>query len=301
MYKIDNITKLSDITTIHHINKRKKPKKSAKAKAKTKVNKLTLADIKRYADKGILDVELIEYYGKTGEDIPSRLRGVWKAIGTTGKGKALVVKIQSSTGNVNEIRFTRTDFIECDGRTLVIYGSYKRHPNAQEKALLNEWQKIEETHIRDNPYADIHQMKEEFFASSAYPYMSGIESGSGSEWRYDGEYVYNSNTRGEAEAVYKLNCTISENGVCDLGYALCFVIEAAPQYYSGDTTMFRGEIYAIYSDTEIKRYTSPKNAEVAYRMLQKSCVNMPTECDIVELSDGATVGNTIKRVTLSAE
>lgn len=165
----------------------------------------TLCGLKKIAKRGIMSVEISEYYGKTGDEIPERFRGVRKVVGAN----SVAFLLSSPNSNaVSELYFTSgllTDVDECD-RIMTLYDWGKREPNEQEKALLDKWAEIEADCLRENPFADVHKKKMLFFKDSEYPYMSGIESISGKSKKYDLStgLVSDSQTKGEAIMKYKL-------------------------------------------------------------------------------------------------
>lgn len=264
----------------------------------------SLSKIECLANKGVMSVELIELNGKTNEDIPVRLRGVRSVVGSRGKGSSLVLKTLSSTGSISEIQLAKPAFIECNDETLTIYGAGKRTPNAKERMLLNEWQKIQTEFLTENPYSDCYSKKLDFFKESEFPYLSGIERISGKDCRFDGEYVHDSNTRGDVISVYKVYIDHEDVEASDntlkCGYALAFDVmcfgKQRKRYYSGNKVMRRHKSHAVYSDKDIKRYSSVRRAELAYEMLRESHENIPSSCEIVELSVGKTGGKTVKRI-----
>ena len=77
----------------------------------------TFADFKRAAAKGNMSLELIEWYGKTGADIPKRIRGIRRVIKCSQTSLTLqgTVKIR--------LNYQRSSLLDYDGETLTIYSA----------------------------------------------------------------------------------------------------------------------------------------------------------------------------------
>ena len=60
----------------------------------------TLADLKRDAKSGNMSMEMLEWYGKTGEDIKLILRGIRKVEGAN----SVALLLRNNEGNTSELR-----------------------------------------------------------------------------------------------------------------------------------------------------------------------------------------------------
>ena len=77
---------------------------------------MKLADLKRDAASGKIKLELVERYGKTGEEIPERIRG----IRTVSKINTVAIFLANADGVESELRFDSAKLVEYDGKSLTI-------------------------------------------------------------------------------------------------------------------------------------------------------------------------------------
>lgn len=115
----------------------------------------TLAELKRQANSGKMKLELIERYGETNDNIPQRLRGIRKVK----KANSIGLILENLDGKESKLRIERAKLMDYDGKTLIIYEPGEREPNEQEQRVLNEWRKIQEEWIKQNPYNDTYWKK----------------------------------------------------------------------------------------------------------------------------------------------
>lgn len=101
----------------------------------------TLADFKRDAASGKIKLEMVERFGKTGEEIPERCRG----IRTIQSVNTVKIVLETADGLTSSLAFPPAKLIEYDGKSLTIYESGERDLTEQERKVLADWQKIEET------------------------------------------------------------------------------------------------------------------------------------------------------------
>ena len=75
---------------------------------------------------------MIERYGKTGEAIPERLRGIREVseVNTVG------IKLVNQSGAISELSIPRASLINYDGDYLKVYSPGLREPTDAEKSFL---------------------------------------------------------------------------------------------------------------------------------------------------------------------
>lgn len=160
---------------------------------------MTLAQFKRDAAKGNMYLELVERYGKSGNDIPENLQGLRgvKRINSVSvylQGRGSIIE--------SELRLKRATLVEYDGKTLTVYQPALRDPNEQEQALLDQWDKIQDEYMLKNPFGDPYWKRKAFFETSPFPYMSGYDSCQGKSYESHLGKVRDSHIRGEAILKY---------------------------------------------------------------------------------------------------
>ena len=155
----------------------------------------TLAEFKRDAASGKMSLELLERFGST--NIIDRLKGVRKVIRTNTVSATLLCQ----DGAESELRFGSAKLIDYDGDTLVIYEPGYRDPTAQERFVLDEWQKISDEYLRQNPYVPYWKMKD-YFSKCACPWMAGFEPVRGKKYEYG--RVRDNSVRGDTILKYRI-------------------------------------------------------------------------------------------------
>lgn len=125
----------------------------------------TLAEFKRNAASGKMSLEIIERYGKSGNDIPTRLKGIRKVA----KINTVCAMLLNESGETSELRFECASLFEYDGETLVIYEPGMREPTDQEQAVLKHIQAIYEKN-RDTYNGGFWQVKD-YVRNSPCPWM----------------------------------------------------------------------------------------------------------------------------------
>lgn len=98
----------------------------------------TLAELKREAASGKIAFELTEWHGKTGEDIPERLRG----IRTVSKTNTVGITLRNDRQSDSELRLESAVLTEYDGETLTIYAPHRRDMTDIETAVLDKFYQI---------------------------------------------------------------------------------------------------------------------------------------------------------------
>lgn len=158
---------------------------------------MTLAQLKREANTQSISAEMIYRYGK---EIPERLRGIRKAT----RANTVAVFFQNADGSESELLIKAASLIDYDGETLTIYEPGKREPNAEEKAILQEYERLKKKHEEENPFSDGYCFKVSFFnKSKPYDYLSGFETIRGKRYNYDGTITDNA-IKGAAIIKYKI-------------------------------------------------------------------------------------------------
>lgn len=159
----------------------------------------TLADFKRDAAKGKIKLEMVERYGKSGDDIPERCRG----IRTVQKVNSVGIMLATADGLLSELQFPAAKLIEYDGKTLTIYEKGERDLTEQEQKILDEWKKIENDYYEKNPYGESYWKKKEYFKNCPCPWLAGFESVRGKYYNYNGKILDNQ-IRGNAILKYNV-------------------------------------------------------------------------------------------------
>lgn len=143
---------------------------------------LPLAQFKRDVAAGIISLEMISWYGKTGDEIPKRLQGVRRAI----RSNSVAIFLERNDGGgESELQLKRAALVKYTGSELAVFAPLERDPNDQEKAVLEGWKVKEKELTEKNPWSDLFWQKKDYFAKSTCPYMSGFVSLGGSARSYN--------------------------------------------------------------------------------------------------------------------
>ena len=159
----------------------------------------TLADFKRDAASGKIKLELVERFGKTGEEIPERIRG----IRTVSKINTVAIFLANEDGVESELRFVSARLVEYDGKSLTIYKRGERDLTEQERKILADWQKIEDDYYKQNPHGDAYWKKKDYFKKCPCPWLAGYETVKGKYYNYNGK-VLDNQVRGNAILKYNV-------------------------------------------------------------------------------------------------
>jgi|GEM_PF-1737028 len=128
---------------------------------------MTLADLKRDAKGGKIRLELVERFGKTGEDIPERLRGIREVAGVN----TVAINLRNALGEESELRFGRASLIAYDGETLTVYNPGFRDVTSAERAVLDGAAKFKADYEREHPGWDSYYKVLGYYSSSSCPWM----------------------------------------------------------------------------------------------------------------------------------
>lgn len=160
----------------------------------------TLAQLKRDALSGRLSLEMVEHFGKTGNGIPERLRGIRKVIGAN----TVCIKLLNQDGQESELDLKYAKLVAYTDDTLTIYAPNQRDPDEQEQKVLEEAERIAKEYEAENPYSDAFWRVKEFFRQSACPWMAGNEMLRGKKYQSWTGKVIDSSQRGDVILRYKV-------------------------------------------------------------------------------------------------
>lgn len=162
---------------------------------------MTLTQLKRDANSGKLTLELIERFGKTGENIPNTLRGMRKVTGSNSVG----IFLQNENGQTSELTIKSAKLVEYTNDMLLIYEAGEREPTEEERRVLNEWDKLEKEYYKNNPYGDTFWKKKLYFQNSICPWMSGFsDTIRGKRYQMHNQKVLDNKLRGNIILKYKV-------------------------------------------------------------------------------------------------
>lgn len=160
--------------------------------------KYTLSRLKRDAAAGKIQFEMIERYGKTGDEIPERLRG----IRSVARVNTVAIMLVTEDGIESELRFDTAKLTEYDGKTLTIYDPAERKLTFEEREVLESAQKLQNEYEKKYPYGDGGFWKKKHFISkSPCPWMDGNKTIKGKRYNYNGK-VIDYSIRGKAILKY---------------------------------------------------------------------------------------------------
>lgn len=160
---------------------------------------MKLADLKRDAASGKIKLELVERFGKTGEEIPERCRGI-RSIQSVNTVSIMLV---TADGLTSSLDFPSAKLIEYDGKSLTIYERGERDLTEQEQKILADWQKIEAEYEKQNPYGNTYWKKKDYFKKCPCPWMAGFETVRGKYYNHNGK-VLDNQVRGNAILKYNV-------------------------------------------------------------------------------------------------
>lgn len=134
--------------------------------------KRTMAQLKRDANEGKMSLELIERYGKTGENIPERIRGKRRVFGAN--TVALKIARADDPTKESELQIRFASLIDYDGESLTIFEPGARALTPDEKRVFEEARRIVDEYQRKYPYSDGWYYKEKYYIeNSEFPYLFG--------------------------------------------------------------------------------------------------------------------------------
>ena len=101
----------------------------------------SLSQLKHFALNCGVKLELIERFGKTGEDIPPKLRGIRSIYAVHTKSFDLL----SEDGSTSSLGIERASLVSFDGPMMTVHAAGIRPLNDKEQAKMAAWRKIENT------------------------------------------------------------------------------------------------------------------------------------------------------------
>lgn len=159
----------------------------------------TLADLKRDAASGKFSFEMVERFGKYGEEIPARCRG----IRTVYKVNTAGIILMTSDGLTSSLDFPPAKLMDYDGKSLTIYDRGERDLTEQERETLADWQKIESDYYQKNPCGNSYWKRKDYFKNCPCPWLGGYETVRGKYYSYNGKILDNQ-IRGKAILKYRV-------------------------------------------------------------------------------------------------
>lgn len=164
----------------------------------------TFADFKRDAAKGNMSLELIDWYGKTGEEIPKRIRGVRRVVKCTQFSLILQGKEES------RLDYLRSSLLDYDSETLTIYTSGRRPLNEQEQRIVWQWQKLEADYkLSGKSNEEVYYLRKEYYRNSECPWLFSDSFVKGKLTEHDGNVpmIRDKDLRGGVTMRYKVRFT----------------------------------------------------------------------------------------------
>ena len=161
----------------------------------------TLADLKRDARSGKIRFELIEHFGKTGEAIPERVRGIRDVASVN----TVAISLRNARGDESELRFGRAALFAYDGNTLTVYRPGYRALTEQERAVIEGEAAIREEYQRKYPLDDPYWAVKRYYRESPCPWMYGFETIRGKRYQRGEDRVLDNAVRGDAILKYRVH------------------------------------------------------------------------------------------------
>ena len=156
--------------------------------------KKTLAQLRRDAKSGTLVMEMVEHFGRTGDQIPPRLRGPRPLV----DANSVSVFFLNADGKKSACDIARASLVDYDDEGLTVYRFGHRPLTGAEAAALAEWEEIRQS----KQYQDW----KSFWSKKGMEYMSCFDTTAGHGRYYDAAIneVWDLNVRGEAILRYRI-------------------------------------------------------------------------------------------------
>lgn len=163
---------------------------------------MTFAQFKRDAASGIIALEMVERFGKVGEEIPSRLHG----IRTFSKVGAKVMALRNQNGEDSRLEITSANLFEYDGETVCIYNAGERPLTEEERKVWEHSIEVQNKAYEENPYSSScgYYQRKDYVAGSSCPWMIGGETIRGKRFDYR-DTVRDNAVRGKLILKYKVH------------------------------------------------------------------------------------------------
>ena len=162
--------------------------------------KISRVEFMRRAGAGNMSLELIEWYGKTGDGIPERLRGVRKVV----RKNSRFVVLRNTDGSELSLELFASALMQCDGKILTVYAPLQRDLTLEEQNVLEGWREREAKYYQDNPYGDAFWQMKSYFKNSPCPWMSGFEVIKGQRYLSHNNKVLDRHFKGPEILKYKV-------------------------------------------------------------------------------------------------
>jgi PAS domain-containing protein len=165
----------------------------------------TLAELKREAKTGQYQAKMIYRYG---EDIPEKLSG-WRQIIDS---NSVAIFLLNNEGKKSELNIKAASLIDYDGEHLTIYNAGERELNEEEKAIMEEWNKIAatpeyQTQAQNDAYTDgstTFYQKKYFFTGRGFTYLLGYDEQGGKKYNHNTKKVRCNNIKGDKIMQYEI-------------------------------------------------------------------------------------------------
>lgn len=167
---------------------------------------MTLADLKRDADSRKIRLELIERFGKCGDDIPSRLRGIRNISKTNTVGMYLT----TAEGSESLLHYPAAGLVEYDGKTLTIYRAGEREFTDKEKRIEDECRRRRDEYYKKYPWGEFYWQSVAYYKNSDAPWLSGSKTIRGKYRTYNNQHengygtIVDNRIRGKAILKYRI-------------------------------------------------------------------------------------------------
>lgn len=161
---------------------------------------ISLAAFKRMVNAGEVSMECIYRCGKTGEEIPQKLRGIRKAVNANSVGLSL----QNENGELSWLDIPAAALFYADEGRVVIYNPAHRDLTAHEQELLDTWRKKEQKAFAQNPFCNTYWAEKQFFENSDCPWLFGMDLIKGQRYLSHENKVLDRHIRGDVLLVYRV-------------------------------------------------------------------------------------------------
>ena len=166
----------------------------------------TLAQLKREAKAGTLYGEMVERYGE--KEIPNGLKGIRKIVDSN----SVSITFLNAFGKRSECRVSRASLVEYTEDELIIYNPGYRPLNAEEAAVMEEWNQIRGTpEFQERERIDLlsdgnstYYQKKHFFEDSGKAYLMGSEEQKGCRFERSMGMVRDASIKGSVCLRYKI-------------------------------------------------------------------------------------------------
>lgn len=161
---------------------------------------MTFAQLKRDLANKAIKLELVERYGKTGDDIPERCRGIRNVVRSNTVGATLI----TDGGIESEMRLDSAFLTEYTGDFLVIYDIGKRELTEEERKVFNDYWKYLNEYVEKNPYASSYWAGVKYCKDNNCEWVGGNEYSDGKKYISWEDKMWDKKVRGDAILKYKV-------------------------------------------------------------------------------------------------